>query len=610
MRPPGVAGIRFGAHFSLIMNSRGHLPEHGFAHVSGLFRGATRVCPDFALRGQRLPIQSRFDEQSRSTIRKLNARSLLFIGLCLAWTAGPAAAQIPDGHVGVILSNLPQSDAEKTRRIQKKLDEHAAQSIRKLPLTKSEVWAIPESKLEPAKQFLAQLGVAAAGVVGGKDGHELFRAQKDMKLNDKQREVVELAKRSQATMGVKLVAGPTPAEIEYAMTVGDASTSDAAAKLKVMLSDQTTLTIDRTGVEVRPDRCVWRGKVETTGAMVTLMLWPNGRLTGSVQNKGRIHSIRHLGGRIYSVVEMSEERMPNEHAPMPGWMRTKDPNLRDEFPGQGRRRRRTQAPSQDDRLPRPKAPRQGCGPGQQAAPGQGRSIIGRRYYAGEAFSRTVPGCRHRRDRRLHEKGGRHYMDVKRELVEMSIEEGNHAFRNSKIENVKLRLVYAYQTDYVEKGTHFDHVWRFADKGDGYMDEIHKLRDKYRADVAVLIVDDANGCGLSTRVHADADEAFAVVHHECSATTYSLAHEIGHLIGARHDRGMDTNSMPFPYGHGFVNGTTWRDIMSYKESCGGCPRLPVWSSPRWSSMARSPAPRTRQRARHHRAGRPRRRLQVI
>jgi hypothetical protein len=24
---------------------------------------------------------------------------------------------------------------------------------------------------------------------------------------------------------------------------------------------------------------------------------------------------------------------------------------------------------------------------------------------------------------------------------------------------------------------------------------------------------------------------------------------------------------------------WRDIMSYKESCGGCPRLPIWSSPK-------------------------------
>ena len=256
------------------------------------------------------------------------------------------------------------------------------------------------------------------------------------------------------------------------------------------------------------------------------MLWPNGRLNGSVQNKGRIHSIRHLGGRIYSVVEMSEERMPNEHAPMPGWMRKKDPNLTGRCPGQGRRWRRAQAPPQYDRLSRPEAPRQGCGPGQQAGSGQGRSVIARRHPPAR------PSLALSNDVVIDvivaytKKAASHYMDVKRELVEMSIEEGNNAFRNSKVDNVKLRLVYAYQTDYVEKGSHFDHVWRFADKGDGYMDEIHKLRDKYRADVAVLIVDDPNGCGLSTRVHADADEAFAVVHHECAAATYSLAHEIG------------------------------------------------------------------------------------
>src|SRR5262249_22730671 len=56
------------------------------------------------------------------------------------------------------------------------------------------------------------------------------------------------------------------------------------------------------------------------------------------------------------------------------------------------------------------------------------------------------------------------------------------------------------------------------------------------------------------------------------------HEIGHIIGARHDLGLDKMMTPFAYGHGYVNGTKWRDIMSYKESCGGCPRVPVWSSP--------------------------------
>jgi hypothetical protein len=111
-----------------------------------------------------------------------------------------------------------------------------------------------------------------------------------------------------------------------------------------------------------------------------------------------------------------------------------------------------------------------------------------------------------------------------------------------------------------------------------MDEVHSLRNKHRADVVILIVDDAQGCGLTTRVHPDADEAFAVVHHECAATTQSLEHEIGHIIGARHELNMDTLMTPFPYGHGYVNGTKWRDIMSYKVSCGGCPRIPVWSSP--------------------------------
>jgi peptidyl-Asp metalloendopeptidase len=112
-----------------------------------------------------------------------------------------------------------------------------------------------------------------------------------------------------------------------------------------------------------------------------------------------------------------------------------------------------------------------------------------------------------------------------------------------------------------------------------MEEVHTLRAKHDADVAVLIVDDPKGCGLATRVFSDAEDAFAVVHHECAASTYSVAHEIGHLIGARHELEVDRSMTPFPYGHGYVKGTKWRDIMSYKESCGGCPRLPVWSNPR-------------------------------
>jgi hypothetical protein len=159
----------------------------------------------------------------------------------------------------------------------------------------------------------------------------------------------------------------------------------------------------------------------------------------------------------------------------------------------------------------------------------------------------------------------HYYEIEREVVDRAIEEANRSFRLSGIGHIRLRLAYAFETGYLERGGHFDHVWRMADKDGEHMEHIHALRDAYRADIAILIVDDPKGCGLATRIGADADEAFAVVPHEFSDANYTLAHEIGHLIGARHELG-------------YVSGTIWRDIMSYKETCGGCPRLPVWSNP--------------------------------
>jgi hypothetical protein len=162
------------------------------------------------------------------------------------------------------------------------------------------------------------------------------------------------------------------------------------------------------------------------------------------------------------------------------------------------------------------------------------------------------------------KAAQHYYEIEREVVALAIEEANHSFRLSGIGHIRLRLAQTFQTGYLERGNHFDHVWSMADKDDEHMERIHVLREAYRADVAILIVDDPKGCGLATRIGADADEAFAVVHHACAVANYKVAHEIGHLIGARHELS--------------ASGISWRDIMSYKETCSGCPRLPVWSDP--------------------------------
>jgi hypothetical protein len=116
-------------------------------------------------------------------------------------------------------------------------------------------------------------------------------------------------------------------------------------------------------------------------------------------------------------------------------------------------------------------------------------------------------------------------------------------------------------------------------GAGVFKDVGMLRDEKHADIVGLMLEDPKDCGLSARVGGSADEAYFVVHHSCAALTISIAHEVGHILGARHDRSIDTNDRPFPYGHGYVNGKKWRDIMSYNAACNGCPRIPFWSNPR-------------------------------
>ena len=174
---------------------------------------------------------------------------------------------------------------------------------------------------------------------------------------------------------------------------------------------------------------------------------------------------------------------------------------------------------------------------------------------------------------------KHYIRDPGDLLALAIEQANETFRSSGVGNVSLRLVHSQAIDYDETGAdQFDHLYRMVD-GVAPFQDLKKLRNDKRADIVGLIIDNPTGCGQATRVGADADEAFFVVHHACAAITYSIAHEVGHILGARHDRAVDPNNAPIAYAHGWVNGTKWRDMMSYQEGCGGCPRIPFRSNPR-------------------------------
>jgi hypothetical protein len=383
---------------------------------------------------------------------------------------------------------------------------------------------------------------AAMPVFAQNNSSAIFReAPRNVSLSERQRTFLGGAGASRTATGLKMV-NTAPYSILRSMLTGDAGSPTVPSKISLRLSDNVVLTASRIDVVEKSDSGIWRGTVEESGGRVTLMWWADGGMAGIVQNEGRYYSIRRISGDLHAIVELSDDRMPPDHP-------------------------RQFLVSSNDPIRRPRGVDVLTAPQPSGTPPK----IVRSAPTGDVIIDVMVA--------YTKKAASYYGDIQRELIDLSVEEANQSFRVSNLGNVKLRLVHAYETDYVEEGTHFDHVWRLADKGDGYLEEVHALRDRYRADVVVLIVDDSHGCGLSTRVHADADEAFAVVHHDCAVATLSVAHEIGHIIGARHDLTIDKEMTPFPYGHGYVNGTKWRDIMSYKESCGGCRRVPIWSSPK-------------------------------
>ena len=156
---------------------------------------------------------------------------------------------------------------------------------------------------------------------------------------------------------------------------------------------------------------------------------------------------------------------------------------------------------------------------------------------------------------------------------------NQSFINSNI-NYQIELAYVGRTNYTESGYSTD-LSRFRTSGDGYMDEVHTLRNKYSADVCVLLANESDICGIATGIGVTANDAFCVIssYSTCATSNYSFGHEIGHLLGCRHDPYVDNSSTPYAYGHGYVNPSkTWRTIMAYVDACGSCPRLQYWSNP--------------------------------
>jgi hypothetical protein len=124
--------------------------------------------------------------------------------------------------------------------------------------------------------------------------------------------------------------------------------------------------------------------------------------------------------------------------------------------------------------------------------------------------------------------------------------------------------------------------QLANKNDGVLDQVHALRDSARADLVSLLTVQADLCGAGYLMRPStvtADFAFTVVNDGCAFSNFTLAHEIGHNMGAHHDRASASGGVgAYSYAFGWVTPRNpgFSDIMSYAPS--GRPRRNHWSNP--------------------------------
>lgn len=169
-----------------------------------------------------------------------------------------------------------------------------------------------------------------------------------------------------------------------------------------------------------------------------------------------------------------------------------------------------------------------------------------------------------------------------QLIDLAMSTTNTGYEASQV-TFRAEMVHAAEINYNEAGKSFSTV----------LEEIRvnstarSLRNEYGADTVLLLVENRSYCGLAYLMNDPSslfsEYAYGVISTTCMISNLSFPHELGHLLGAQHDRGNSgglTGAYAYSYGYQDPQGE-FRTVMAYLSGCNGsnpCPRVNQWSNP--------------------------------
>jgi len=181
-------------------------------------------------------------------------------------------------------------------------------------------------------------------------------------------------------------------------------------------------------------------------------------------------------------------------------------------------------------------------------------------------------------------------------ISLAMADINATFTNSAI-SAQAQLVGLERVNYTEGTSDDDKILDDASAGIGDFTRINQMRAVVQADMVAVIAsyDTTSSCGLgfinSTLDAANGSltsrlsSAVSLTNSGGSCLPGTFTHEVGHNMGAHHDRFVVTDDVPGPagYNYGYVDTTNkFQDVMAYDDECDSlsisCVSIQYYSNP--------------------------------